>query len=160
MEQFTLIMIRHAEAEPLANSDHARNLTTEGRARAETIGAELAKTISHCDLAIVSSAARARQTFEELGKNLLITENKAVPDLYSANSEFEFSNILKTHATKEAHVIIVVGHNPVISVAATVYTGERVEFAPAVFLVLKQEAASWELALESDGCWEIARLHT
>jgi phosphohistidine phosphatase SixA len=79
------------------------------------------------------------------------------PNLYSANSEFEFTGILKLRAPKQGNIMLIVGHNPVISAAATVYSGERLQFAPAEFLILKQIAESWDVALESDGCWEIAR---
>lgn len=154
MPRFTLILVRHAEAAIEASTDHGRELTASGHNQASAVGQTLASLVGACDVAIVSSAVRARQTFMEVSKYLTARSVAIEPELYSANSEMEFSNIIKAHSNDEAKVIVVVGHNPIISVCASVYSGSGYQFAPAEFVILKQESTAWDVALNSDGCWE------
>ena len=60
----TLLLMRHAQAAPMAATDHDRPLTAYGRRQAHEMGLQLAGR--KIDLAMVSSARRTQQTFEEL----------------------------------------------------------------------------------------------
>jgi phosphohistidine phosphatase len=154
MKHLTLVLVRHAEAATLAESDHARPLTPSGRSQATSIGPSLTKIIGSCDIAIVSSAIRAKETLEQISKTLPIHKTEIDPGLYTAHSDVEFSKVIQSHTSETTQKILVVGHNPVISVSANIYSGQSLHFATGEFLVLSQHADSWELALGLDGCWQ------
>ena len=56
----TLLLMRHAQAAPMAATDHDRPLTAYGRRQAHEMGLQLADR--RIDLAMVSSARRTQQT--------------------------------------------------------------------------------------------------
>lgn len=156
MKRLTLVLVRHAEAITQAESDHARALTTAGRSQAAAIGPSLAQHLDSCDLAIVSSATRAQETLEQIGRGLKINKIETDSHLYTASNDIEFSKVIRSHASDKTRTILVVGHNPVISVAANIYSGQLLSFATGDFLVLCQQAESWDEALALDGCWQIS----
>lgn len=102
----TLVLVRHASAEPAHRDDHARRLTSHGRAEAVELRAWLADV--QPDRVLVSSAARARETWELAG---------AVPadvsdDLYAAGTT-ELRELVGL-TPPEVTTLVVVGHNPTL----------------------------------------------
>lgn len=103
--------MRHAKAEPFASTDHARVLTERGRRNAADAGAWLAERGLMPDLALVSTAARTRETWDELaaasGAQADVSYDEA---LYHGGVEalIEAIQLLPD----DAGTVIVVGHNP------------------------------------------------
>ena len=67
-----LLLLRHAKAERSqpGGRDHDRVLTQRGRADAKTLGAYLARHRLVPDRALVSTAARTRETWERVAPGL------------------------------------------------------------------------------------------
>lgn len=104
--------MRHAKAEPFAETDHARRLTDRGVAAARDVGAHLRDEGIRPDFALVSSAERTRDTWD------------AVSELAGAQSAgVRFDDAVFTGspdvvlealwaAPPDAGTVMFVGHNP------------------------------------------------
>jgi phosphohistidine phosphatase len=107
-----LILLRHGEAEESAASgeDFDRALTDEGRAEAAAAGRLLTVSGSSPDLALVSSAVRAVQTFEAARPVFLHARQQASRSLYLATAR----ELMEAIRAEQDHVrvLMVVGHNP------------------------------------------------
>ena len=107
-----LILLRHAKAEVDAASgrDFDRALTERGRRDAALIGQTLAEAGFSPDLALVSSAVRATQTWEAAAPFFPGARVERVPALY----HIEPDGILTLARAQGAHAntVLVVGHNP------------------------------------------------
>lgn len=150
---FTLIIMRHAEAEGHSHRDHGRHLTSRGIDTAKTVGQMLRARASHCDLALSSDATRTLETTKEVlasfpAKNLI-----QFHELYAVHEVSDFLAIIESNLQETDSLILVVGHNPIISAVISRLTGTRVALSPADFLILKLESDSWKTALMSHGCW-------
>ena len=108
-----LILMRHAKSawdDPTA-TDHDRVLNGRGRVSAKALGDWLrAKTILP-DQALVSSAARTRETFARLS---IACDAQFVRELYHAG-EAQMMNTLKG---AEGDCVLMLGHNPGIAAFA------------------------------------------
>lgn len=116
-----LILMRHAEAERAAGSgrDRDRALSARGRADAAAMGRALAARGVRPDLALVSPAARTRQTWDLL--------HDAFGDVQIRDDEALFNGGADTlrrlveGVEDEAGCLIVVAHNPGIHLLAVEY---------------------------------------
>jgi phosphohistidine phosphatase len=107
-----LMLLRHAKterAEP-GERDRDRKLTKRGRADAPAIGAYMARHRLVPDLALVSTARRAQETWTLVG-GAFAKQPRVVNDerLYNASPN---GLIAVVGETRKAHAILVVGHNP------------------------------------------------
>jgi phosphohistidine phosphatase len=107
-----LILLRHgkAEADAVSGQDFDRALTDRGRRDTLVVCKALAEAGIHPDLALVSPAARAVQTWEIAAAVFGRAAFRLVPALY----EIGPTEILKV-ARREggvARTVMVVGHNP------------------------------------------------
>ncbi len=107
-----LILLRHAKAEVDAASgrDFDRALTERGRRDAALIGQTLAEAGFSPDLALVSAAVRAAQTWEAAAPFFPAAKVEYAPGLY----HIEPDGILALARAQGAGVktLLVVGHNP------------------------------------------------
>jgi phosphohistidine phosphatase len=107
-----LMLLRHAKterAEP-GERDRDRKLTRRGRNDAPAIGVYMARHGLIPDLAIVSPATRAQETWFLLApcfakKPRVVTEGR----IYDATPQQVVGVIAET---RDAHAVLVVGHNP------------------------------------------------
>jgi phosphohistidine phosphatase len=111
------MLLRHAKtaaAEPGEN-DRGRKLTARGRADAPVIGTYMAHHRLLPDLALVSPATRALETWDlvagALGANGLAAQPHLVKDerIYNASPR-RLSTLIRE--TRDAATIVLVGHNP------------------------------------------------
>lgn len=109
-----LVVMRHAKAEPVAGTDHARRLAPRGRLDAEEAGRWARAAGVLPDHAFVSTAARAHETWTafRVGAGLDL-EAQLDGGLYSAGPDSTLE-VLRT-APAEAHTVMIVGHNPTVS---------------------------------------------
>jgi phosphohistidine phosphatase len=107
-----LILFRHAktEARPPGREDFDRVLVERGRADAALMGAVLARAGFAPDLALVSPAARARETWELAAPAFPRTRVEFREGLYDATAEEVAAEVI--HDTETAESVMVVGHNP------------------------------------------------
>jgi phosphohistidine phosphatase len=106
-----LILIRHATAEPegLGIDDFSRALTAHGRSEAARTGEALAAKGYQPDIALVSSATRARQTWEEVGPAFgRMVDTRLERQLYESSPD----RIMSLAQAQSAQTVVVVGHNP------------------------------------------------
>jgi len=107
-----LMVLRHAKAEPFAATDHERRLTERGRESARDVGRYLRESGLLPDFALVSSALRTRETWQEMAEAADVTE---VPVAYD-DAVFTGSPDVVLEALRgvpeTASSVIFIGHNP------------------------------------------------
>ncbi len=111
-----LILLRHATTQGRAASgeDMDRALTEDGRKAATLVGHALAAAGLIPDLALVSPAVRARETFAALVPSLPDVDLQVTPELYDAPAE-----VLRSAAERaEGDTVLVVAHNPGVGALA------------------------------------------
>jgi phosphohistidine phosphatase len=106
-----LVIMRHAKAERTAATDHARQLTDRGRRDAVAAGQMLAQSGASLELALVSTAARAQETWSGVMRGMRIDLSPTLDQgLYMGAAE-DVMELLTTIDESVASVIVV-GHNP------------------------------------------------
>lgn len=105
----TLILLRHAKAVRAheADSDRARGLTGRGRREAAAAGAAIEEAGLKPTLALVSAAARTRETAEYGLQNFKL-ELRYEDALYHAALE----GLWDAFSASDAESVVIVGHNP------------------------------------------------
>lgn len=113
----TLILLRHAKAVRAheAPDDRSRALTGRGRREAAEAGASMVAAGLKPTLALVSAAARTRET-AAYGLADLKLEQRFEDALYHAAPE----GIWDAFASSDAERVVVVGHNPGIGELASI----------------------------------------
>jgi phosphohistidine phosphatase len=110
----TLVLLRHASAEPLAPSDAERALTPQGHAEARAAGAWLAGRPTVPDRALVSDARRARETWAGVADAAGWTlEPEYDAGLYSADTDSALDLVRLTD--EGVRTLLLVGHNPTVA---------------------------------------------
>jgi phosphohistidine phosphatase len=106
-----LILTRHAKSswsDPMTD-DHERPLNNRGRASARAIGAWLAERGYLPDEALVSSAARTRETWDLVAGAFDAAPEPVIrPDLYHAEPEAMLAALREA----KGRVVMMVAHNP------------------------------------------------
>jgi len=107
-----LVLVRHAKSDwPEGVPDHDRPLGDRGRRDARALGAWLAAARVAPDLVVVSTAARARQTWELAGDALGAATRVTLDDrAYAASADELLSVVRGTPAS--VGTLVLVGHNP------------------------------------------------
>jgi phosphohistidine phosphatase len=113
----TLMLLRHAKAEQGGDTDFDRALTERGEADAQALGRYVSQLRIVVDFAIVSTAARAQQTFKLFAQEVGGIPVRNDECLYNA-SEPRLRDTLKT-VPASVGTLLIVGHNPGIMEAAT-----------------------------------------
>ena len=146
-----LVLVRHAKAEaPQAGlDDHGRALTVEGRDASVRLAERLLATGIVPDLALVSSSNRTLQTFELMATVLGDTPMRVADDLYESAVERYMSVVT---GAGDAHVVVVVGHEPTTSHVAAWLAGPGSLKRPLQKVALGM-ATSGAAILEYDGKW-------
>ncbi len=119
MSTHVVITVRHAKASHHAPGlDKDRPLTDAGVTQARELGKMLANHLQDLDIAFVSPAVRAQQTWENLAAGAGVDPNVPVstePVIYDGSpSQIAEMVLTKSPGTKS----IVVGHEPTISTLA------------------------------------------
>jgi phosphohistidine phosphatase len=146
-----LVVMRHAKAEPSAATDHARVLTERGTSDAAEAGVWLAATGVVPDRALVSSAARARGTWEALAGGAGWELEAAYDDsLYAGGPDTALDLVRETDDA--VNVLLVVGHNPTMGYLAQML--DSGEGDPAAAAAMNEGFPTASLALFAvEGSW-------
>lgn len=107
-----LILLRHGKADPDSETgdDFDRRLTPRGVAESAAMGQRLADMGFNPDVAVVSTAARARGTWEAASSAFPMAEVTYDDDLYHADSRAIRRVAQKAGAA--CVTVMMVGHNP------------------------------------------------
>lgn len=119
--QRRLVLMRHAKAEQDGSDDHARPLSARGRRDAWAAGVLLAQRGDVPALVLVSSAQRTRDTWEAMRAGL---GGEAEPWFDRALYDSGPKAVVELLGAVEPTVpsVLVIGHNPAISVVAAALT--------------------------------------
>jgi len=131
-----LMLLRHAKTEHDAPSgqDQDRRLDDRGRLDAAAIGTWIGRHPPLPDAVLVSTAVRARQTWEVAGQAMtdVLREQTAspraewqaefLPDIYGAEPAQLLQIVRMAEVTNSGH-LLVVGHNPGMHELALMLTG-------------------------------------
>jgi phosphohistidine phosphatase len=146
-----LLLLRHAKSDwPAGVGDHDRPLGRRGRRDAPRMGEEMARRGLEPDLAIVSTAARTRETWSLLAPFLKGTEARFEKAVYGARAEALVD--LVRQLDDAFRTVMLVGHNPGLEMAATLLIGggparlrDRLgeKFPTAALAVVDFDERSW-----------------
>jgi phosphohistidine phosphatase len=116
--------MRHAKAEPYAETDSARRLTARGRKDAADAGSRLASLGVRPDQALVSSAVRTRETWAAVqGSCGGEAQEEISEELYAASPAGVLEELRRL--PDEVSSCIYIGHNPTAAhLAAELDDGE------------------------------------
>ncbi len=161
----TLILLRHAKsAYPEGVSDHDRPLSARGRRDAPVVGLLLAGHVPDIDLALVSTAVRAQQTWDLARPAVRVTEQLDVPELYLASPDTMLRRIRAVTVPR----LILVSHNPgtedlaerlTANTDSPSYMKMLTKFPTSAFAVLTSEApfAQWGFGSATLTAFEVGR---
>ena len=146
MQQRNILLVRHSFAESSFNKpDIERTLTLQGIEALNSLNNEISKIVKP-DLAIVSCAARTRQTFEILNNTWNIGSNHIwiSNSLYNGSVE-DYKQAIE-EVPSDIKTIALIGHNPTISYLANSLNSDFVQgFSPANLLLLSSKSNNWQL---------------
>jgi phosphohistidine phosphatase len=119
-----LVVMRHAKAEPYAETDTDRQLTARGHEDAAAVGSHLAEIGCVPDLVLVSSAVRTVETWEEIRATSGASPREEISDeLYGASPAAALETIKST--PDDVSTCLYLGHNPTAAhLAAALDDGE------------------------------------
>jgi phosphohistidine phosphatase len=156
-----LILVRHGDAagpEAKPGGDRARPLTEFGRREVGTLAAQMSAAKLKPAHGVTSPAARVLETAAILARDLGVAGDAWGADetLYDPGS-LAAARTAAASLPDEAAQVVVVGHNPTLSVLASRLSGRDVALGTAEAAVLAAESDSWAAALspEADGTWRL-----
>lgn len=136
----TLVLLRHAKAEPEADlGDARRPLATRGRKQAAALGPRLAEVTGTVDVALVSSALRTTETFKLVSQQLRVRTHEIREDLYEAGPRQVLAMLQELDAGTAT--VLVVGHEPTMSHLAYLLHDTQDDLARQVSLGIPTAAA-------------------
>ena len=153
----TLTIFRHAHAEKPDDDleDFERELDKRGRREAKLMAGRLAALDLHPDHLITSSATRTVQTAHILAHALDFPLDRIRHDDRAYLAEAEQLLAIVQHSPDEASHVLLVGHNPGLSVLASRLDagGDRPELPTAATRTLRLPIRHWsDLAWRSGEC--------
>ncbi|PWJ50681.1 phosphohistidine phosphatase [Quadrisphaera granulorum] len=148
-----LVLVRHgkAVADSADGSDHSRALAPRGASQAAATAAWLVERgLGSPDLVLVSSAVRTAQTWQVMAPLLHPGTVREEPELYETSAEALVHLVAAT--PEEVAVLALVGHEPVVSGAASALAGEGSDGRLAA-QVLAGVSTGSAVVLELDHPW-------
>lgn len=137
----TLVVIRHAKSDwSVPITDRNRPLAKRGRKQAPATGRWIAEHVKPLDLAVVSVAARARQTWDLVSEELDgEVETRLSEEAYTFNAR-ELREIV-ADLPRSAKRVALVSHNPAVEELIERLTGEWVSMTTSAVAIVK--LADW-----------------
>jgi phosphohistidine phosphatase len=150
-----LVLIRHAKAaRPFGVPDEDRPLTGRGRRDAQAAGRWFAAEGPRPDLTLCSTAVRTRHTWEIVCRSLKPVPTRYLPEVYDADGDDLVG--LAVGAPESVKTLVVVGHEPTISVTALTLAGRRSD-RRALEALADKFPTSAIAVLRFDGPWSKLR---
>ncbi len=153
----TLILMRHAEAEH-GKPDRLRVLTDTGRKEAAARAMSMAAHAVPPEYIITSTARRTQETADLVTQTLRVDAPVHRDEtLYTGNETDYLPSISRVH--ESFRTVLLIGHNPTISLLATLFAGYSVPFSPAEAVYCRLPVDTWaELALSGSDRVEVLHL--
>lgn len=165
-----LMILRHGKSDWDASyeSDHGRPLNARGVRAARTVGVVLARSNEVPDVAITSTATRARTTLmEAAAAGEWRTEIRETDDLYYTSPSGALAVVGSSGV--DAERLMLVGHQPAWGNLVRALTGASVTIKTATLVAIDLAVRSWERApaargsiayllqprLFTDGTWQL-----
>lgn len=140
-----IAVVRHAQSAGKQSNglDYDRILTRIGEAQARVLGNKLMQQNFFPDLILSSDAARARQTTELINLSLQLPPQNIQykREFYEALMVQWLDYIHGIH--EDAGSIMLVGHNPWLSMLAGNFAGRICELEPCELMAFQFEVDSW-----------------
>jgi phosphohistidine phosphatase len=131
-----LILLRHAKSDWSGDeTDLDRPLAKRGRRQAPEAGRWLADHMGGIDLAVVSPATRARQTWDLVSAELSTAPPTRFEDRAYAASASALLDIVRT-LPDDATRVVLVGHNPGLEDLASTLTGRLLSMPTSALAVV------------------------
>jgi phosphohistidine phosphatase len=145
MPERTLILLRHAKSDWSGmESDIRRPLADRGRRQAPKAGRWLAANVDRIDLAVVSPATRAQQTWELVSAELPAPPPTRIDERVYAASDRRLLAVVRD-VMADINTVVLVGHNPGLEECVETLTGEDVPM-PTSALALITWSGTWSEA--------------
>lgn len=138
-----LYLMRHATSNWPEHipTDIERPLTRNGEKEALEMALKLKTKTSHIDFMMVSAAIRTQNTAKILQEHLTIANTLVTKDIYETSHEHLLEVILSTPDTIDS--LLIVAHNPSISMLTTLFLGTYADLPPAVLVEIDFDISSW-----------------
>jgi len=157
------MLLRHAKSDwPSGVADPDRPLAPRGRRDAPRMGQEMARRGYRPDLAIVSPARRAVETWALAGPFLPDTPLRYEQAIYAAEPETILAVL--SELDENLGTVLVVGHNPGLELTASFLTGEGPhklrdrlgeKFPTAALAVVAFASQGWSHLAQGSGRLEV-----
>jgi len=136
MPERTLILLRHAKSDWSGmETDIRRPLAQRGRRQAPKAGRWLVANIDRIDLAILSPATRAQQTWELVAAELPAPPPTRIEERVYAASDRRLLAVVRD-LTAEIDTVALVGHNPGVEECVYILTGQPVPMPTSALAVI------------------------
>ena len=136
MAAHTLILLRHSKSDWSGDSDDIdRPLSKRGRRQARGAGRWLATHVDRIDLAVVSTAERARATWDLVSAELSQPPGTRHDDEAYAASARELLDIVR-RLGEELGSVVLVGHNPGLEELAEDLVGDWISLPTSALAVI------------------------
>jgi phosphohistidine phosphatase len=150
----TLHLLRHAQSadKQQRQSDWERELTTEGTREATAIGNYFKKQKLNPDLVVSSDAARAKMTAIIVAKSIGYSIDKIrwQNDIYAATTETLLTTVRLLG--DEFTSVLMVGHNPCLSLFSQFLTSEKTgDLATAGLVTIQFPLPGWRHLTKGSG---------
>ena len=131
----TLILLRHAKSDWSTGApDHERPLAPRGLRQAPEAGRWLAAHIEQIDLAVVSTAERARATWSLAAAELDVAPDiRFADEVYGASADSLLSVV--QGLSEDLSTVVLVGHNPGLDDLASTLAGSWVPMPTSALAV-------------------------
>lgn len=110
-----IYLVRHAEAQPEASQDSARELTALGWEQAQQSADWLCQQVSGSTRILMSPYCRARQTANVISQSLGCERIEMLDDLIPDGDPLRAEQSISLHARDDVEELIVVSHMPLIA---------------------------------------------
>lgn len=136
MPERALLLLRHAKSDwSGTEADIRRPLASRGRRQAPEIGRWLAANDYGIDLAVLSPATRAQQTWELVAAELRAPPPTHIDERVYAASDRRLLDVVRG-LPADIHTVALVGHNPGVEECVYTLTGQPVPMPTSALAVI------------------------
>jgi len=140
-----ILLLRHAQTagKQGGQRDYDRTLTPEGEQDVRKTGSFFQKSSLKLDYIVSSSAIRTRSTVAILNETLQLPMSSItfLDELYEATSDDWTGQLLQIPAS--VHFALLVGHNPAISMLASIWAKRGIDLYPGGYACFHSSATTW-----------------
>lgn len=145
----TLYLLRHAEADNTL-IDLERNLTARGRRQAESLGRWMSDNGIMPARIFSSAAKRTQMTAKICAEQVSYRGRIRVEEALHETCWHTYVTVMRGLKNKDDSVMIV-GHNPEISDAITIFTGDQLNMYPCTLACIEFAIESWDTTRDANG---------